>query len=234
MLMKITRAILATCHLARDCAVAIDVLRAFTTAAYLFDAGVEEIMLVSGVEEAFNLRDALPDCLISGEMDGIKVPGFDLGNSPSEILSHDLRGRRLIQRTSAGTQGVVLAKQARTILAASLVNVAATVHYLQAHNPEEVTLIQTGLWLEEGWGDEDAACADLVENRLAGRETDLQSIVSRVKLSRSGRHFDGTRPDFPPADLDYALQFDRFNFVMRVVRSEGLSILRSIPVDPVK
>ncbi len=229
--MKITRADNATCHLARDCAVAIDVLRAFTTAAYLFDAGVEEIILVSSVEEAFKLREALPDCLISGEVDGIKVPGFDLGNSPAEIPSHDLRGKRLIQRTSAGTQGVVLAKQARTILAASLVNAAATVRYLLAHAPEEVTLIQTGLFPEEGWGDEDAACADLIENWLAGREADLPGIVNRVKLSRSGLYFDGTRPDFPPADLDYALQFDRFDFIMRVERRGGRSILRAVPAS---
>ena len=85
--MKIIRATLATCHAAAGLAVAIDVLRAFTTAAYLFDAGVREIFLVSGVDEAFKLREAMPDCLISGEVNGIKVPGFDLGNSPTEILT---------------------------------------------------------------------------------------------------------------------------------------------------
>jgi 2-phosphosulfolactate phosphatase len=232
--MNITRADLATCHLAAGFAVAIDVLRAFTTSAYLFDAGVREIILVSGVDEAFKVREMMPGCLISGEVDGIKVPGFDLGNSPSEIPAWDLRGRRLIQRTTAGTQGVILAKQAQVILTASLVNAAATVRYLAARALAaqalaELTLIQTGLFPEEGWGDEDVACADLIESRLNGQELDLALISERVRLSRSGLHFDGTRPDFPASDLAYALQFDRFNFVMRVERVAGLAVLKAVP-----
>jgi 2-phosphosulfolactate phosphatase len=83
--MEIRRATLETCHTATGLVVTIDVLRAFTTAAYLFHAGVKEIILVSGVDEAFNLRREMPDCIIVGEVDGIRVPGFDLGNSPSEI-----------------------------------------------------------------------------------------------------------------------------------------------------
>jgi len=228
--MIVTRADLATCHLARGWAVAIDVLRAFTTAAYLFDAGVVEIILASGVEEAFKLREAMPDCLILGEVDGIKVPGFNLGNSPTEIREVDLRGRRLIQRTTAGTQGVTRAVHAQVILAASLVNNAATMRYLARCGPQEVALIQTGLLPDEGWGDEDVACADLIEGRLNGKEMDLAQIERRVRLSRSGLHYDGTRPDFPPSDLDYALCFDHFNFAMRVERQGALAVLRAVPV----
>jgi 2-phosphosulfolactate phosphatase len=228
--MNITRADLATCQAATGFAVAIDVLRAFTTSAYLFDAGVHEIILVSTVEEAFELREALPGCLISGEVDGIKVPGFDLGNSPSEIPALDLRGKRIIQRTTAGTQGVILARNARAILATSLVNAAATVRYLAAQAPNELTLIQTGLLPDEGWGDEDVACADLIEARLNGWEMDVDHIAERVRLSRSGLHFDGTRPDFPASDLAYALQFDRFDFAMVVERIDGLPVLRPVPV----
>ena len=227
--MKVNRADLSNCHLARGWVVAIDVLRAFTTAAYLFDAGVTEIILASGVEEAFKLREAMPDCLILGEVDGIKVAGYDLGNSPTEILAHDLQGRRLIQRTTAGTQGVMRALHAQVILTASLVNAAATARYLARCAPEEVTLIQTGLFPGEGYGDEDVACADLIENRLAGKEMILATIEQRVRCSRSGLHYDGTRPDFPPSDLDYALRFDQFDFAMRVERRETLAILRAIP-----
>ena len=227
--MKVIRADLSNCHLARGWAVAIDVLRAFTTAAYLFDAGVTEIILASGVEEAFGLRDAMPDCLILGEVNGIKVPGYDLGNSPTEIMAHDLRGRRLIQRTTAGTQGVIRVLHAPIILAASLVNAAATARYLARCAPEEVTLIQTGMLSGEGWGDEDVACADLIECRLAGKEMALAQIEQRVRRSRSGLYYDGTRPDFPSSDLDYALRFDHFDFAMRVERQETLAILRAVP-----
>lgn len=226
--MEIQRATLSSCNNATDLVVAIDVLRAFTTAAYLFNRGVKEIILVSGVEEAFNLRKDRPDCLLSGEMHGVKVPGFDLGNSPSEILKTDLIGKRVIQRTSAGTQGVVLATQASTILTAALTNVSATARYIKKTSPPNVTLIQTGLRVEENLGDEDAACADAIENLLLGQAMDWDSITRRVRFSRGGLRYDGTRPDFPPEDLELALNIDCFNFAMLVEKEDDLHCMHSI------
>lgn len=226
--MEINRATLSSCSTATDLVVAIDVLRAFTTAAYLFNAGVEEIMLVSGVEEAFRLREEIPGCLLLGEVDGIKVEGFDLGNSPSEVETKNLTGKRIIQRTTAGTQGVVLASNARTILTAGLTNLSATVCSIQKLAPERVTLIQTGLFPEEGWGDEDVACTDAIEAMLTGRAVDWERIAERVRLSRSGSYYDGAHMEFPPKDLEMALAFDRFNFAMLVEKQEGLHVMRRI------
>ena len=226
--MEILRSTLSTSNTATDLAVVIDVLRAFTTAAYLFSAGIGEIILVSGVQEAFDLRRELPDCLILGEVDGIKVQGFDLGNSPSEIMTRNLVGKRIIQRTTAGTQGVVLASNARTILTAALANLSATVRYIKKISPHRVTLIQTGLFPDRGWGDEDVACADAIEAMLLGRAVDLDQITMRVRSSRSGMHYDGTRPDFPPQDLEMALMFDRFDFAMVVERTNNLHTMHRI------
>ena len=89
-------------------------------------------------------------------------------------------------------------------------------------------LIQTGVFPEEGWGDEDAACADVIESGLTGKGVDLAQIAERVRASRSGRHFDGTRPDFPPSDLEMALQVDRFNFVLQVRRDGGLHAMERV------
>jgi 2-phosphosulfolactate phosphatase len=226
--MIISRATLATCSTATGLVVAIDVLRAFTTAAYLFEAGVSEIILVSSVSEALRLKDELPGSLTLGEIDGIKVDAFDLGNSPSQLPSEGLGGRRIIQRTTAGTQGVVLASRAETILAAALTNASATARCIQNLAPPEVTLIQTGLFPQQGWGDEDVACADLIEGLLLGRSLDLDEIARRVRASRSGLHYDGTRPHFPPPDLDLALQVDRFDFAMQVERANGLHVLHAV------
>src|SRR5690606_18367462 len=119
--MKISTATLDTCSVHSGLVVVIDVLRAFTTAAYAFHRGASEIILVSTVEEAFALRERFPGSLLMGEVDGIRVPGFDLGNSPAEVEAMDLSGRRLIHRTSAGTQGVVRSVRAKILLAASFV-----------------------------------------------------------------------------------------------------------------
>src|SRR5919199_4781682 len=110
--------------------VVIDVLRAFTTAAYAFAAGATEVIPVSTVEQAFALRHRFPDALIAGEIKGIQVPGFDLGNSPSEVMRTPMAGKRLIHRTSGGTQGLVHAVHAMPLLACSFVCAGATLHYI--------------------------------------------------------------------------------------------------------
>jgi 2-phosphosulfolactate phosphatase len=47
---------LETCHEATGLVVVIDVLRAFSNAAYAFSRGAKEIYPVGGVEEALQLR----------------------------------------------------------------------------------------------------------------------------------------------------------------------------------
>ncbi len=172
----------------------------------------------------------MPNCLLLGEVNGIQIAGFDLGNSPSEIARHDLRGRRIIQRTTAGTQGVVLSVHAEPILTTALTNISATVRYIQSLYPQTVTLIQTGFFAQEGWGDEDVACADGIEALLLGEPLDREQISRRVQASRSGQKYDGSDPTFPPADLAMALDFDRFSFAMLVERRDRLNILHRVEI----
>src|SRR4029077_9898903 len=115
---------------ARGLTVVIDVFRAFSTAAYAFDRGAREVVLVAGVDEALALRERWPDALVMGEVHGRRVPGFDFGNSTTAIAKADLAGRRLIQRTSAGTQGVVAASGAETLVLGSLVCAGALVRHI--------------------------------------------------------------------------------------------------------
>jgi 2-phosphosulfolactate phosphatase len=229
--MRMARVVLESCGEATDLVVAIDVIRAFTTSAYLFSAGVEEIFLVSEVDEAFSLREKMPGCLISGEVRGVKVNGFDFGNSPSEFFHQDLSGKRVIQRTSAGTQGVVRSVNAKTVLAAALTNASATARYIQKVAPATTTFVLTGIRIEDGWGDEDAACADAIEDLLCGNQVEWDKVIHRVRNCRSGLFFDGTDPDFPPQDLDLVLQANRFDFAMLVERSDHLHRMRAIVME---
>lgn len=201
-------------------AVVIDVLRAYTTAAYAFEAGAVEIMLTGTPAEAFALRDQDPALCLMGEVNGRPIPGFNLSNSPTEIRSKDLTGRRLVLRTSAGTQGVLRSMNARQILAASLVNISATVRYLQRLPHSEIDFVATGLG--ENHGEEDVACADAAIRLLNGLDPAWESVKQQVTASSSGQLFSGRESAFPPADLEAALEIDRFNFAMVAQRRAGL------------
>ncbi len=83
----------------------VDVLRAFTTTAFAFERGAKEIILVSTIEEAFELRERDANYLLIGEVNGLPIDGFDLPNSPSAIEKLDLSNQRLVLRTTAGDSG---------------------------------------------------------------------------------------------------------------------------------
>ena len=223
--MEIRRATLDTCAEATGTVVVIDVLRAFTTAAYAFAAGAADILLVGTVEEALALREANPGSLIMGEVGGRPPEGFDFGNSPSAVLQQDLSGRRLIQRTSAGTQGVVRSKNADTLLPASFCVAGATVDYLRQQEATNITLVITDS-RPGSWGEEDEACADYLEALLKGEQPDRAEIVGRVRGSRTaGKFLDPASPAFPPADVECAVDIDRFDFAMLVRRQNGLLVM---------
>jgi len=65
--------------------------------------------MVRTVKEALALRDTGIGGVCMGEVRGRAPGGFDFGNSPFEISTTDFRGKTIIQRTSAGTQGIVAA-----------------------------------------------------------------------------------------------------------------------------
>jgi 2-phosphosulfolactate phosphatase len=227
---------LENCTAATGTVVVIDVLRAFSTAAYAFAAGAAEILLVSEVEQALNLRRRFPHSLVMGEVNGSPIPGFTFGNSPTELVGKDLNGLRLIQRTSAGTQGVVRSQMANPLLAASLVCAHATAGWIAARQPETVSFIITGArpaGALPGWpatqGDEDLACADTIRTLLEGSEADPAEVARRVRQSSTGMVLaDPQRPEFPSADLDLCTAVDRFDFAMQVTRRDELLVLQPV------
>jgi 2-phosphosulfolactate phosphatase len=219
-LVDIKRATLDTCAEAGGIVVVIDVLRAFTTAAFAFDAGVEAITVVAEVEEALALRDEHPDWLITGEVDGLPVEGFDFDNSPASFVGEDLTGRHLVQRTSSGTQGVVRSRNAESLLATGLCCARATARRVCQLEPRSVTMVITGSH-PGGLGDEDQACADYLEALMRDGTLDQRRVIERVRASRAGQKFsDPERPLFSPADLEHAVDLNRFSFAM-VVEHEG-------------
>src|ERR1700678_3263988 len=73
-------------ELAGSVCVVIDVLRATTTMAHALSAGAREVIPCLEVEDALRAAANLPrkQVLLGGERSGVKIDGFDLGNSPSE------------------------------------------------------------------------------------------------------------------------------------------------------
>ena len=81
------RSLLAGAADARGIVVVIDVLRAFTCSALMFRYGIRDLALVRSPEEALAFRAADPRYLVAGEIKGRRVDGFDIGNSPADVVT---------------------------------------------------------------------------------------------------------------------------------------------------
>ena len=204
----------------------IDVLRAFTTAAVAFANGANRIILVGTVEEALSLRERGLGQICMGEVRGRAPPEFDFGNSPFELLRADLRDKTIIQRTSAGTQGIVAAALAERLYAASLVTASATARAVAAGASKRVTLVAMGKETIART-DEDELCALHLRNLLEGRQGDAQAVRQLILAGGEAVSFrDLKHPHLLPGDLDVALDVDRYDFAIRVDIENGHPVAR--------
>jgi 2-phosphosulfolactate phosphatase len=218
---------LEDCHTAQGVVIVIDVLRAFSTAAYAFSRGASEIILVGTVEEALALKSTISTSKAMGEVGGLQPEGFDFGNSPTYINEADLSGLTMIHRTSAGTQGVVRSQGAEVMLATSFVVANATARYVSNLAAPEVTFVITGR--SYNGGDEDLACAEYLEELLQGNQPDVKPFIERVLGSQDAfPHLDPKQRGFPFSDLEYCTQIDRFDFAMPITRADGRFIMRAV------
>lgn len=217
---------LAEAHLAEGAVVVIDVLRAFTTAAFAFQSGAKEIFPAASVEDALALKSRIPDALVMGEVGGHKPKEFDFGNSPAAIRQADLHGLSLIQRTSAGTQGIIRAVKAEHCFPASFVVARGTADRLRALGPERISFIVTGESLGRD-GDEDRACGEYIEALFKGLEPDPDVYTGRVMTSTVGRDFIDLKNDYLlKDDLELSTCVDAFDFFLQVHQKDDLLVIK--------
>jgi 2-phosphosulfolactate phosphatase len=110
---------------ANDIYLVIDVIRATTSLAVMFDQDAARVLVASTIDEAREAARILPGRLLCGERNVQPVPGFDYGNSPVQFSQVDLTGRELIMTTTNGTRAFYACPEDSTRLAGSFYNAEA-------------------------------------------------------------------------------------------------------------
>ena len=198
-------------------AIIIDVFRAFTVEPYLFYNGVEKIIPGGDKEIAYNLKEKNKEYILVGERNGIKLPGFDYGNSPSQIKSIDFSKRTVVHTTSCGTQGIVNAINADEIITGSLVNANAIVKYIKQNNFKDISIVSMSR-PNELPSDEDELCARYIKSLLEDKLLEnLENEVEKLKLTSGKKFFDSNNEEnFPKEDFYLCVEINKFDFVLRV------------------
>lgn len=122
-------------------AVVIDVLRATSVMVTALCHGAARILPVVDVDRAEALaRARMPRPLLGGERGGVKLPGFDLSNSPAEYTADRVAGREIVISTTNGTRAIDLAAGADKLFLACYGNVSAAAEALWARGQDAVIL----------------------------------------------------------------------------------------------
>lgn len=217
---------------ARGIAVVIDVFRAFSVVPHAFDRGAARVLPVGEIADAFELGRRFPGAVLAGERHARKLPGFDAGNSPTEIRSLELRGKVLVHTTHAGTQGLVNATGADEVLTGSFVNLSAVHRYLVARSPQQVSLVRMGHEARQRCAEDDLYAASLQAMLQGGGPPLTGEVRNRLRNVPATRKFFDPACDWAPLeDFDYCTEVDRFDFVLRLKRVPGEPLeLERLPV----
>jgi 2-phosphosulfolactate phosphatase len=161
--------------------VVFDILRATSTFVTALHHGAQAIIPVSEISEAVALRKKQPTFLLAGERDGVRIRAaqsggidFDFGNSPREFTSEKVRGKTIVSTTTNGTSALRACATAKTVLAASFLNLAATADFLRGE--KEILLICAGTG-EQPAAEDILAAGALVELLAADRQTPVGRAV---------------------------------------------------------
>ncbi len=213
-------------------AVIIDVFRAFTVEAYLVNNGVKKLIPVGDKQIAYDYKEKHKDCILIGERHGIMLDGFDYGNSPSQVEKINFTGKTVVHTTSAGTQGIANAKNAKEILMGSLVNAKAIAEYIKIQNPEDVSLVCMGNG-GKSEAKEDTLCAEYIKSLLEGKRLNLDKEIEDLKNIAGKRFFDPKLQDiFPERDFYLSTELNKFKFVLKVEKDDkGMNYAKRLDIN---
>jgi len=205
----------------------IDVIRATSTICQALDAGYERVLCAAEVEDARALGS--DEVTLGGERLGVRIEGFDLGNSPREYL--EPRTSRLALSTTNGTRAIVTAAaRCDRVLIASLLNLGAVTEAAATHG-EDVAVFCAGV--KGAFALDDAYVAGRVAEGLGSDRSDAAEAAVRLarsyetaeeafRASRSGRDLIEHGPVLE-ADIAWCARESVLQVVPRLVGMDGVA-----------
>ena len=162
--------------------VLIDTLRASSTIVTAFSLGIETVIPVLDDEQAFSLRG--DSTVISGEACGVTIAGYDIGNSPVELIKAYRQSPflNLVLKTSNFIP--ILVSLPRAVVCSTL-NLAAVARFLDG---KDCLILAAGG--RRGIA-EDLGAALALGDILSGVHFDADVIKSFIKESNAAQHLCG-------------------------------------------
>jgi 2-phosphosulfolactate phosphatase len=207
--------------------IVIDVIRATSTICQALATGYERVLCAAEVDDARSLASS--EVTLGGERLGVRIEGFDLGNSPREYLT--VRTPTLAMSTTNGTRAIVTAaKQCERVLIASLLNLDAVIEAARDHG-DDVAIFCAGV--KGSFALDDSYVAGRITDRVGGDRSDAAEAAVRLaasystaeeafRASRSGRNLINHGPELE-ADIPFCARESVLDVVPRLAAMHGVA-----------
>lgn len=195
-------------ELAGKAVVVIDVLRATSTVATALANGCREVVpILEPADAEAVVRDLPPGSfLLGGERRGLKIPGFDLGNSPTEYRPEVVGGKTVILSTTNGTRAAILSREADVVAFGSFLNARAVAAYCRERCGE---LILACAGRVGDFSLEDTVCAGMIISYLHGAGDGRQTGPAR-EFEPEYAPENGPGPELTDSALAARLLYERY------------------------
>ncbi len=203
-------------------AVIIDIFRASTSIAAALHSNAEAVYVAGSMEDADALKSKLGNVVLAGERGGLKIEGYDLGNSPREMTPESVSGRTVIFNSTNGTKLLRRFADFRHAAVGSFVCLSALISYLEECHTDPVLCCAGQLGR---FSTEDTLAAGYIISRLgrADDQLDDASLFARRMVDMAGDSWRNWAKTSSHGrllaslgladDLDFCLTIDKYDFV---------------------
>ena len=207
-------------------AVIIDALRATSTIATALGNGCRAVYPVRTEQEAHIMYAARPDLFLAGERGGAKIPGFHLGNSPSECTEERLSGREMVLTTSNGTPLLLACAQAERIVTAAFINRAAVAEYC-LQSADDSVIICAGQGGRVSF--EDTLCAGALADYMSAKVEGL-ALSDAAQIARLAFLTQADRLAEALLTSHAGQRLIALGYVADIAKCAALDSLRAVPI----
>jgi 2-phosphosulfolactate phosphatase len=151
----------------------IDILRATTAMCAALYHGAKAMIPVASTEEALRLAQTIgsADVLLAGEQNCVRIPGFQLGNSPLEMAEPVVRNKTIVVTTTNGTKALLACQGAGEVYPACAANLTLAAEKAREVLQRDRDLLIVCAGRDSGFSLDDAYCAGrLAVAALGGRK----------------------------------------------------------------
>ncbi|GGM71261.1 hypothetical protein GCM10007108_06730 [Thermogymnomonas acidicola] len=163
--------------------VLVDIFRSTTSIPIILHRGATRVIPTGSVSVARAMKREDPKRVLVGERFGLKVPGFDYNNSPSELMGADLQGREVIFTSTNGTKVLERIRNRGRVFLGSFVNFSKTVDAVSGGDRVFITLSNR----PDGEADEDRIFGEFIREKLEGGDPDFGRYAEMVRRGRGSR-----------------------------------------------